>query len=81
MNSNELEVLSFMNNKFAISYMTRDTCDARDIVVLYMSLNNLMMTLNNSQSLEISYTILILLNDSLYLFRTSEVGSRILSTT
>lgn len=32
MNSNELEVLSFMNNKFAISYMTRDTCD---IAVLY----------------------------------------------
>jgi hypothetical protein len=35
MNSNELEVLSFMNNKFAISYMTRDTCDTRDIAVLY----------------------------------------------
>ena len=32
MNSNELEVLSFMNNKFAISYMT---CDTRDIAVLY----------------------------------------------
>jgi hypothetical protein len=35
MNSNELEVLSFMNNKFAIFYMTRDTCDSRDIAVLY----------------------------------------------
>jgi hypothetical protein len=33
MNSNELEVLSFMNNKFAISYMTRR--DTRDIAVLY----------------------------------------------
>ena len=45
MNSNELEVLSFMNNKFAISYMTRD------IAVLYSRcpLNNLMMTLNNSK--------------------------------
>ena len=27
MNSNELEVLSFMNNKFTISYMSRDACD------------------------------------------------------
>jgi hypothetical protein len=35
MKSNELEVLSCMNNKFAISYMTRDTCDSRDIAVLY----------------------------------------------
>ena len=37
MNSNELEVLSFMNNKFAISYMTRDTCDSRDM--LYSTLD------------------------------------------
>ena len=37
-----------MNNKSAISYMTRDTCD---IAVLYSicPLNNLMMTLNNSK--------------------------------
>ena len=36
-----------MNNKFAISYMTRDI---RNIVVLYSRcpLNNLMMTINNS---------------------------------
>ena len=45
MNFNVLELLSFMNNKFAISYMTRDTYDSRDITVtlLYMSLNNPMM--------------------------------------
>lgn len=35
MNFNDLELLFFMNNKFAISYMTRDTCDTRDIAVLY----------------------------------------------
>ena len=48
MDSNELEVLSCMNNKFTISYMTRDI---RDIAVLYSicPLNNLMMTLNNSK--------------------------------
>ena len=48
MNFNNLELLSFMNNKFTISYMTRDI---RDIAVLYSicPLNNLMMTLNNSK--------------------------------
>jgi hypothetical protein len=36
MNFNELEVLSFIDNKFKLlSYMTRDTCDSRDIAVLY----------------------------------------------
>ncbi len=35
MKSNELELLSFMNNKFDISYMTRDTYDSCDIAVLY----------------------------------------------
>ena len=36
MNSNELEVLSFIDNKLKLlSYMSRDTCDTRDIAVLY----------------------------------------------
>ena len=36
MNSNELEVLSFIDNKLKLlSYMIRDTCDIRDIAVLY----------------------------------------------
>ena len=32
MNSNDLELLSSMNNKLTISYMTRDIYDARDDV-------------------------------------------------
>ena len=69
MNSNELEVLSCMNNKFAISYMTRD------IAVLYSKcpwiiLWWLWITLNTSNTI----------NDSLYLSKTSEAKTQILST-
>lgn len=35
MNSNNLEFLSSIDNKLELSYMTRDTCDSRDIAVLY----------------------------------------------
>ena len=73
MNSNELEVLSCIDNKFAIFYMTRDT---RDIAVLLYSrcpwiiLWWLWITLNTSNTI----------NDSLYLSMTSEAKTQILST-
>lgn len=36
MNFNDLELLSFIDNKLKLlSYMTRDTYDSRDIAVLY----------------------------------------------
>lgn len=35
MNSSELKVLSCIDNKLKLSYVTRDTCDSRDIAVLY----------------------------------------------
>ena len=37
MNFNNLEVLSCIDNKLKLSYMTRDTCDIPDIAVLYLN--------------------------------------------